>query len=225
MPTPGKIYIVATPIGNPADITLRAIETLRQADAIICEEQREGSSLLKRLGISPRELILLNEHNEQELVPELVNRILLNGGVFALITDCGTPVFADPGHGLIRAASQMGITVSPVPGPSSHLAALSILDFQPERFYFGGFLPRPPEERRRELTRLRGLRIPVVLMDTPYRLSALLEDVGRAFGKGHQVTIAADLTLSSETILRGPVGELKRQLNNRKAEFILIIHS
>jgi 16S rRNA (cytidine1402-2'-O)-methyltransferase len=222
--TSARLYIVATPIGNLDDITLRAMETLRQAGIIICEEQKEGSSLLKRLGITARELVTLNEHNEAEKVPELVRRVLISGETMALISDCGTPVFSDPGSFLIQQATEMGIPVIPVPGPSSLMAALSVLDFKPEKFIFGGFLSRVPEERKRELMRYRALRLPLVLMDTPYRLFALLQDVASTFGKGHQVTVAADLTQPREKIYRGTVSEVLQQVAERKAEFILIIH-
>jgi 16S rRNA (cytidine1402-2'-O)-methyltransferase len=223
-PVSGHLYIVATPIGNPGDITLRALEILRSVDAVLCEERKAGSTFLKKVGVVPKELIMVNEHNETTLVPELVNRLLLTNESFALISDCGTPVFADPGHFLIQAVTDMGIPVSPIPGASSLMAALSVLSFAPKNFYFAGFLPRVPDERKRELTRLRAMRIPVILMDTPYRLQSLLDDVARVFGKGHQVTLAADLTLPHETILRGPIGEMLNQMNGRKAEFILIIH-
>jgi len=222
--TSARLYIVATPIGNPDDITLRALETLRQANLILCEELREGSSLLKRLGIAAHEIVPLNEHNEAEKVPELVRRVLVSGETMALISDCGTPVFSDPGSFLIQQCSDMGIPVIPIPGPSSLMAALSVLDFKPEKFIFGGFLSRVPEERKRELAHYRGLRMPVVLMDTPYRLFALLQDVASTFGKGHQVTVAADLTQPREKIYRGTVAEVLQQVAERKAEFILIIH-
>lgn len=220
----GQLFIVATPIGDPGDITLRAIETLRKVDVVICEEVREGTSLLKRLGITPHEVLPLNEHNEHERVPELVQRILVTGVSMALISDCGTPVFSDPGAFLIQQASEMGVPVVPIPGPSSLVAALSILDFKLDKFVYAGFLPRVPEERRRELVRLRALRMPVILMDAPYRLAALLQDVAGVFGKGHVVTVAADLTLPREKIYRGPLSEVLQQVGTRKAEFILIVH-
>ena len=219
----GKLYMVATPIGNYQDITLRALETLRAADVIVCEEIREGSSLLKKMEIKPKELQTLNEHNEAEAVPELLMR-LINGQNLALITDCGTPVFADPGHTLIQAAHESGVPVIPVPGVSSLMAALSILDFSPKQFYFAGFLPPKPEPRRMELLRLRTLRVPVILMDTPYRLAALLQDVAKAFGKNHTITLATDLTQPSERIYRGTLADVLQQVGPRKAEFILIIH-
>jgi 16S rRNA (cytidine1402-2'-O)-methyltransferase len=219
------LSIVAIPIGNPADITFRAVEVLRQADAILCEETKEASSLLKRLGITAKELIPLNEHNEEELVPTLIARMFQNNLQVALISDCGTPVFSDPGSQLIRQAAQFGVQITPIPGPSSLMAALSVLDFKPERFIFAGFLPRDPDVRRRELTRLRGLRMAVVLMDTPYRLVALLDDVSKTFGKGAAVTLVCDISLPKEAIFRGPVGEVKQQVGQRKAEFVLIINS
>jgi 16S rRNA (cytidine1402-2'-O)-methyltransferase len=218
----GRLYIVATPIGNPADITLRALEVLRSVDCVICEEIREGSTLLKKLGVTPRELIALNEHNEQEQAADIVVR-LFNKQDLALISDCGTPVFADPGHYLVQQVTDMGIPVVPIPGPSSLMAALSLLDFNMTRFVFGGFLPREAELRKRELTRLRGLGMPVVLMDTPYRLGSLLDDLAKAFGKGQQIVLACDLTLPGEKVYRGSVGEVRQQVNQRKAEFILIV--
>jgi 16S rRNA (cytidine1402-2'-O)-methyltransferase len=219
----GKLYMVATPIGNYQDITLRAVDTLRKVDAIICEEIREGTSLLKKLEIQPKELLTLNEHNEADAVPELLMR-LINGQNLALITDCGTPVFADPGHSLILVASESGVPIIPVPGVSSLMAALSILDFSPKQFYFAGFIPPKPDPRRAELLRLRAMRIPVILMDTPYRMAALLQDVAKAFGKNHTITLATDLTLPSEHIYRGTVAMVQQQVGPRKAEFILIVH-
>ncbi len=224
MPGSPRLYIVAVPIGDPGDITLRAVETLRQVEVVICEELRLGTTLLKQLGITDREVVALNEHNEHERVPELVQRMLVSGSCMALVSDCGTPVFSDPGSFFIQQAVEMGIPVTPVPGPSSLMAALSVLDFKLEKFVYAGLLPRLPDERRRELGRLRGLRMPVVLMDTPYRLAALLQDVASVFGNGQRVTVAADLTLPRERIYRGPVSEVIKQVGKRKAEFILIVH-
>jgi 16S rRNA (cytidine1402-2'-O)-methyltransferase len=217
----GKLWIVATPIGDTGDITLRAIEILKQANAVICEEQRIGSTLLKRLSIQ-NEIILLNEHNDVQHAPDIVNR-LLSGQQLALISDCGTPVFADPGHTLIRLAVESGIPVLPIPGASSLMATLSILDFKLDRFVFGGFLPRDGSERKRELQRLRSLRMAVILMDTPYRLGSLLEDVSAVFGHNQLVTLAVDLTLPGEAIYRDTVFAVSKQVGKRKAEFMLVI--
>jgi 16S rRNA (cytidine1402-2'-O)-methyltransferase len=218
----GTLYIVATPIGNPDDITLRAVNVLKSADAVICEEYKPGSTLLKKLGIEGKELVLLNEHNEPEVAADLLVR-LLNGQTLALFSDCGTPVFSDPGAYLIQLAASSGIRVSPVPGASSLMAALSVLDFHMERFVFGGFLPRDPEQRKRALTHYRGQHMPVVLMDTPYRLGSLLDDVIKVFGKGQWVTVAFDMTLPTENVFRGEAAAVRAQIGQRKGEFIMIV--
>ncbi len=219
----GTLSVVATPIGNYQDITLRALEVLKAADCIICEELREGSTLLKKLNLPPKPLITLNEHNEKQQIADIAVR-LAQGQQLALVSDCGTPVFADPGAALIREISEMGFPVTPIPGPSSLMAAFSVLDFKLERYFFAGFLPRDPQARQAELLRLRALHVPVVLMDTPYRLDRLLDEVARAFGKGHPLTLACDLTLPTEQIFRGPAAEVRQAVNGRKAEFILILH-
>lgn len=219
----GQLYMVATPIGNPEDITLRAIRILGEVNVVICEERRQGSTLLKKLGIVPKEMVALNEHNEAEQAAALVQRMAL-GEKMALISDAGTPVFADPGAELIRQAVEMGIPVTAVPGASSLMALLSLLDTKIERFVYAGFLSRSPQERRQELQRLLRLNLPLVLMDTPYRLSSLLEDIEKTAGKNRRVTLGLNLTLAGEQVLRGSVSEIRRMVQNQKAEFILLIH-
>ena len=218
----GRLYIVATPIGNPRDITLRAMDILQEVDAVICEEHREGSTLLKKLGIT-KEIILLNEHNEAAQAPAIVERLRQNQAL-ALISDCGTPVFADPGATLIRRLVEENLPVVPVPGPSSLMAALSILDFKLDRFIYAGFLPRDRDERRKALKHLRSTRFPIILMDAPYRLFPLLEDLEAVYGATVSITLAMDLTLPSETIFRGTIAEAKQRLSQRKGEFVLIVH-
>jgi 16S rRNA (cytidine1402-2'-O)-methyltransferase len=220
--TTGSLYVVATPIGNFQDITLRAIEVLRTVNAVICEEQRQGSTLLKKLGIQ-NELICLNEHNEEEQTIVLVQR-LLKGESLALISDCGTPVFADPGYRLVELLAGMGTKIIPVPGPSSLMAALSVVDFKLEKFIYAGFLPRDDDHRRSELIRLRASGQPVVILDTPYRMSRVLADVAQNFGENTWVILACDLTLPSEMIYRSSAGDLAKKLAGKKAEFVLIIH-
>ncbi len=220
----GKLYIVATPIGNLEDITLRALKVLGSVDAVICEERRAGSTLLKKLGVTPKELLALNEHNEPAEAAEIALR-MAKGESFALISDAGTPVFADPGAALIRQAVEYGVETVPVPGPSSLMAALSVLDVKLDQYVFGGFLSRNPEQRRMELQRLRGLRMPVVLLDTPYRLTAILGDIEKVFGKGQRLTLAFNLTLPGEMICRGNPQEIAKQVGPRKGEFVLVIHA
>lgn len=218
------LYIVSTPIGNWDDITLRALNILREIDVLICEEYRPASTLLKKLDLPKKELIALNEHNEKEVANDIVQRILL-GETMALISDCGTPVFADPGHFLINQAIEFGIKVIPVPGASSLMATLSILDFKLEQFYFAGFLPREKQERARTLTALKGHNVPIVLMDTPYRLEKLLAEAGKTFGGGRKATLALNITQENEQYLRGSLKELQKQIRGRKAEFMLVVHT
>jgi len=227
MPQTGRLYIVATPIGNIQDITLRAIETLKSVDVIVCEERKEGSKLLKRLEIKPKELIPLNEHNEREK-SERIDEILMllhQGNQIALISDCGTPVFSDPGALLIQQAAMFNVPVVPIPGPSSLMATLSILDESLDRFVFGGFLPRQSEKRLSVLKSLDRSGYPIVLMDTPYRLNRLLDEIGSAYGKGRRITLACDLTLPSESIFRGSIKQVQQKVKGRKAEFILVVHA
>ncbi len=220
----GKLYIVATPIGNLEDITLRALKILGSVDAVICEERRAGSTLLKKLGVTPKELLALNEHNEPAEAAEIALR-MAKGESFALISDAGTPVFADPGAALIRQAVEYGVETVPVPGPSSLMAALSVLDFKLEQYVFAGFLSRNVEQRRNQLQRLRGMRMPVVLLDTPYRLTALLGDIEKVFGKGQRLTLAFNLTLPDEMICRGSPQEILSMVGPSKGEFVLVIHA
>lgn len=219
----GTLYIVATPIGNPMDITLRAIEILKSADAVICEDRKIGSKLAKSIGIEIKEWIVVSEHNENRSGDEIQEQ-LLSGKNLALISDCGTPVFSDPGARLIERALGIGAKVTPIPGPSSLMATLSILDTSLPKFYFAGFPPRQPQDREKMLDHLSKLHVPVILMDTPYRLSTILKESLKTFGSGRKAVLACDLTLHSETIFRGNLGEIYKHVGNRKAEFILIIY-
>lgn len=216
------LYVVATPIGNPRDITLRALDVLKEVDAVICEEQREGSTLLKKLGITTP-LLLLNEHNEADRANEIALRIH-QGETMALISDCGTPVFADPGAALIARLVELDVRITPVPGPSSLMAALSVLDANLDRFLYAGFLPRDKTERRNALRYLRNLRIPFIVMDAPYRLGAVMDDIEAVFGGGMRVSLCLDLTLPGESILRGPISQVRGRIGQRKSEFVLIVH-
>ena len=218
----GRLFIVATPIGNYLDITLRALEILRSVDCIICEEYKQGSKLLKRINVT-NELITLNEHNEEEQVPQIIEK-LLNGENLALVSDCGTPVFADPGFHLVDHFVSIGGEIVPIPGPSSLMAALSILNIKLDKFTFIGFLPRERQSRIDEIKNLKRIKMPIVLMDTPYRMSKLLSELLAEFGKSKIITLAVDLTLPGEKIYRGRLDQVIRSVGKRKGEFILIIH-
>jgi 16S rRNA (cytidine1402-2'-O)-methyltransferase len=219
----GKLFIVATPIGNPLDITLRAIETLKNADAVICEDIRIGSKLAKNIGIEIKEWIEVNEHNEKT-AGDFIQEKLLTGTTLALISDCGTPVFSDPGAKIIERALSVGAKVIPIPGTSSLMAALSVMDTPLPKFYFAGFLPRQTAERASMLEYLRKMHIPIILMDTPYRMDAILKDAIKTFGSGKMAVLACDLTLPGEMIYRGNLGEVYKRAGGKKSEFILILY-
>jgi len=219
---PGKLYIVATPIGNPKDITLRALEVLKDSDAVICEEYRYGSRLLNRLGIE-NDLVELNEHNEQDEAYAILLR-LLQGQTLSIISDAGTPVFADPGQHLLELVYQNGIPISPIPGPGSLMAALSLCDFPIDQFIFAGFPPQKTQFRERFLSSYKTMTIPVILMDTPYRMTKLLGEVKNVFGKNQDILLACDITMKNESIYRGKVTEILGKISGQKREFILIIN-
>jgi 16S rRNA (cytidine1402-2'-O)-methyltransferase len=219
----GTLFIVATPIGNFQDVTLRALEMLRTVDAVICEEFRVGSTLLKKLGIPERPLLSLNEHNEDEQTGEILLR-LHQGQNLALVSDCGTPGFEDPGTHLVEQALQQGVRVSPLPGASSLMAALSVSPIPLKEFFFAGFLPRKDEERLSKLRHLNAMKIPLILMDTPYRMGKLLQEVESVFGGGRPATLALDVSLPGELILHAPLSEIRQRVQARKGEFILIVY-
>ena len=218
----GTLYIVATPIGNAQDITLRAIETLKSVDAVICEERKDGSRLLKQLEITGKPLIELNEHNEAIMIEQVLID-LMNGKNMALISDCGTPVFSDPGKQLLRLMTEMRIKVAPVPGVSSLMAALSLCPFDMETFTFLGFLPPKTEQRSAVLQKYKINDSPIILMDTPYRLGKLLDEISKVFSRQQQIFLACDLTLPSEAVYLGSVQDVIAEIQSRKAEFILIL--
>jgi 16S rRNA (cytidine1402-2'-O)-methyltransferase len=219
------LFIVSTPIGNYEDITLRALNVLREVDFIICEEFREARRLLSKYKIE-KDLVELNEHNEEKASEEIL-QMILNGKSAALISDCGTPLFSDPGHLLVDLAIQNKIDVVPIPGVSSLLAALvgSGLDF--EKFYYYGWLSPKKDIRRKQLLDLKRRKETIVLMDTPYRLKTLMEDVVKLLGVNVPCVLAFELTKEKEKFYRGNAGNILKlvEKENLKGEFVLIIQN
>ncbi|OGU91646.1 MAG: 16S rRNA (cytidine(1402)-2'-O)-methyltransferase [Ignavibacteria bacterium RIFOXYA12_FULL_35_25] len=205
---PGKLYIVSTPIGNYEDITLRAVRILKEVDLIICEEFKEARRLLSHLNIS-KELFSINEHNENENVDEIILK-LVEGKSAALISDCGTPLFSDPGHLLVELAIQNRIEVVPIPGASSLLAALVASGVNFDKFYYYGWLSPKKDIRKHQLLDLKKRKEVIVLMDTPYRLRTLLEDVTKLWSKNIPVVLAYELTKEKERFYRGTCEEVLR---------------
>ena len=220
----GSLYIVSIPIGHPKDITLRALDILSSVDFIICEDIRNASRFLKKSDLEEKPLLVLNEHNEKDDISHIVDE-LLQGKKCALISDCGTPVFADPGHHLIAQAIDFGIPVKPIPGVSSLMTALSLADRELHQFYFAGFLPRDKQERQLSMQQLKRQSVPIILMDTPYRMVAILEDVAKIFSPNQEILLATDLTQKTEWIYRGSVKHVLQELRKPKAEFILIVYN
>ena len=219
----GRLYLVATPIGNNEDITLRALRVLKEADLVVCEERREGERLLRHWGIT-KPLETLNEHNEAAATHVLMTG-LKAGRVLALVSDGGTPVFSDPGAELVRRASEAGIPVTPVPGASSLMPALTVSGFGIDRFLFYGWLSPKKERRQAELRQLVSERRTIVLMDTPYRLTALLRDLASAFGERRRMCLAYNLTMPDEQIFHGTPKGLSERIaaGSLKGEFVIVI--
>lgn len=219
----GKLYLVATPIGNYEDITLRALRILRGADFIICEEFKEAKRLLSNFQIE-KELISLNEHNESEIVNDIILK-LSGGKSAAVISDCGTPLFSDPGHLLVELCISQNINVIPIPGANSLLPALtgSGLDF--EKFYYYGWLSPNKQVRRKQLLDLKKIREVIVILDTPYRLKSLMSDIVKVLGKNIKAILAFQLTMRDEVFYRGTAADILKiaEHENLKGEFVLIL--
>ena len=221
----GVLYLVATPIGNWEDITLRALRILKEVDLVVYEERKEGSRLLRHYGIE-KPVESLNEHNEAASTQIILER-LRQGKSVALISDAGTPAFADPGQLLVRKAIGAGIRIIPVPGASSLLPALIVSGFAIDEFVFQGFLSPKRNRRITELQQLKREPRTIVLMDAPYRLTQLVRDIAEVFGSSRRVCVAFDLTLPTEEILRGTAPELYQRFSkeDRKGEFVLLLES
>lgn len=219
----GTLFLVATPIGNWEDITLRALRVLKEVDLIVFEERKEGSRLLRHFGIE-RPVESLNEHNEAAVTSVILGR-MKEGASVALISDAGTPVFSDPGLVLVKRALEQGIKVVPVPGASSLLAALIVSGFPVGEFVFRGFLSPKKERRMSELQQLKREPRTIVLMEAPYRLVQLVRDIADVFGASRRICVAFDLTLPTEQIFHGNAPELYKRFakEQRKGEFVVLL--
>jgi 16S rRNA (cytidine1402-2'-O)-methyltransferase len=219
----GTLYLVATPIGNFDDITIRALTVLRTVDVVVYEERREGERLMRHFGIE-KPVETLNEHNEAAAT-HVILQLLMSGKSVALVSDCGTPVFSDPGQLLVRRAIDQNLKIVPIPGASSLMPALTVSGFSIDQFLFYGWLSPKKERRRSELRQLLQERRAIVLMDTPYRLVPLLADLAEAFGDSRRLCIAFDLTLPQEQMFYGTAVQLHRKFSGKttKGEFVIVI--
>ncbi|MCW9025241.1 MAG: 16S rRNA (cytidine(1402)-2'-O)-methyltransferase [Gammaproteobacteria bacterium] len=225
-PEPSILYVVATPIGNLADISARALEILEQVDVIAAEDTRHSARLLQHYGIQTP-TVALHEHNERKVCDKLLQRIA-DGESLALISDAGTPLLSDPGYHLVREARQRGLRVVPVPGPCALITALSAAGLPTDCFYFGGFLPSKSTAR---LKRLQGLKEEVctlVFYESPHRIEETLQDMLDVFGPSREAVLAREITKTFETIhgdtLEALVSWLGADKNQRKGEMVILVH-
>lgn len=226
MQAQGILYVVATPIGNLGDITLRALETLKIVDAIAAEDTRHTSGLLAHFGIS-KKLIAVHQHNEQQSASKLLP-LLQAGQNIALVTDAGTPAISDPGALVVKAVRDAGIKVVPIPGPSAVVAALSASGIADGGFYFYGFLPVSAGQRRKALESLKALPATLVFYEAPHRIVACVEDIFDTLGE-RNITFCRELTKTFETIYSCPAGRasawLQADVNQQRGEFVLLVEA
>lgn len=221
----GKLYVVATPIGNLGDLPPRAGQVLSEVDCIAVEDTRHSGQLLNRFGIN-KPLISIHEHNERARTAGLIER-LQSGENIALISDAGTPLISDPGFVLVRAAREAGIAVSPIPGPSAAIAALSVAGLPSDHFCFQGFLPHKKGARQKRLHELAGETATMIFYESPHRIEGTLEGMAGILGSDRQLCFARELTKLHETVFTGSVMEIMRIVaddeNQRRGEIVLVV--
>ena len=218
----GTLFVVATPIGNLEDITLRALRVLKEVDVIACEDTRRTRALLAHFDIHTPTTSYF-EHNKLVRGPQLI-RQLQEGRRIALVTDAGTPGISDPGFMLVRDACAAGIGVVPVPGPAAVVTALSAAGLPADRFVFDGFLPIKPGRRLNRLTALRELDTTLVLYESPHRILATLTAIGEVFGE-REIVVARELTKQFEEVVRAPAAAHRARLDAAgvRGEFTVVI--
>jgi 16S rRNA (cytidine1402-2'-O)-methyltransferase len=219
---PGTLYLVATPIGNLEDITLRALRTLKECDVVAAEDTRRTGMLLKHFGIS-KPLLSYFQFNEARRSEEILER-LKRGEKVALVTDAGSPGISDPGERVVKAAIAAGLRVEPVPGPSALVAALTASGLSTEEVHFVGFLPHKSGQRRRKLEELKSCPGTVVIYESPYRIEKLLGELAEIF-PGNRVVLARELTKKFEEFIRGTAAELLVRVRQHppKGEFVVML--
>jgi 16S rRNA (cytidine1402-2'-O)-methyltransferase len=219
---PGTLYVVATPIGNLEDITLRALNTLRSVDIIACEDTRHSLKLLNHFEIKKR-LIAYHSYNEKNSANGII-KLLQSDHAIALITDSGTPCISDPGSMLVRSCRENGINVVPVPGPSALIAHLSASGLRSDKFIFHGFLSIKPGRRKNQLTEMKSFEGTHIIYENPQRLLKLLNDIEEIFPEKY-VSLGKELSKINENIITGKIEDLKRSLEKLKiiGEYVILI--
>jgi 16S rRNA (cytidine1402-2'-O)-methyltransferase len=222
---PGSLYVVATPLGNLRDVTLRALDILGSADVIAAEDTRVTSVLLRHYGIATRALSL-HRHNEAQRAAMLVERLRAGKSV-ALVSDAGTPAVSDPGARLVRAVQDAGVPVVPIPGPSALATAVSVAGLAAGWFAFLGFLPAAAKARRALLARVAELPCALVLYEAPHRVRATAGELARALGGDRELVVSRELTKKFETVARVRLGDavawFAADPNRERGEFVLVV--
>ncbi len=219
----GKLYLVATPIGNLEDMTFRAVNTLKSVDCIAAEDTRHSRKLLTHFEIHTPELLSYHEHNKDTMGPKLIER-LLNGKQIALVTDAGTPAISDPGYELVQLAVEADIPVVPIPGPSAVISSLIISGLLPQPFVFLGFLPRDKKPAFEWLDRSKHFPCSVVFYEAPHRLKQSLQRIQERLGD-RSVAVVRELTKKHEHVLRGSISEVLDHLevSAPRGEYCIVV--
>lgn len=221
----GRLFIVATPIGNLQDLTPRARQTLAEVDLVAAEDTRHTGRLLSHIGVKTR-LLALHDHNEEQRVSEVL-AVLESGQSVALVSDAGTPLVSDPGYRLVQAAHANGIAVSPLPGPSAITAALSVAGLPTDRFCFEGFLPAKKAARRSVLDRLSRETRTLVFYESVHRIAEVLGDLCDSFGEDRPAFVGRELTKMHEQCVRATLGSLRDKVADKsiveKGEFVVVV--
>ncbi|MCK5477962.1 MAG: 16S rRNA (cytidine(1402)-2'-O)-methyltransferase [Methylococcales bacterium] len=221
----GKLYVVATPIGNLADFSYRAVEILKKVDLIAAEDTRHVKMLLQHYAISNK-LVSLHQHNEEKAAPGLIDKIK-KGMSVALVSDAGTPLLSDPGMPLVKLAKQEGVEVSPIPGACALIAALSVSGLPATRFIFEGFLPRTSSARKAFFSTRKNESATWVFYESSHRILASLEDLAEIIPSGRRIVIARELTKIYETVVNDSLASVlelvKNNDNMQKGEFVVLV--
>ncbi len=219
---PGTLYLVATPIGNLQDITMRALDTLRKVDVIACEDTRHTRNLLNHFRISNR-TVSYHEHNEQERAEELVDR-LVRGESVAIVSDAGTPGICDPGFRIVQRAAEAGIAVVPIPGAVAFVNAVIVSGLPSDALFFGGFLPPKKGERRKRLEDIGKIPATLIFYEAPHRIAKSLADCADVLGD-RRAAVVRELTKIHEETVRGTLSDLTAKFTGRvvKGEIVIVI--
>ena len=220
----GILYIVSTPIGNLKDITLRAIEVLKNCDIIVCEDSRRASLLIKNFVNEKKKYIVYHDHNKEKVAPLIIKK-LKEGFNIALITDAGTPIISDPGFYLVRQSIKENIEITSVPGPSSILAALVVSGLPPDRWIFEGYIKKRKGRRKKQIEKLKNEERTIIFFESPFRIVDTLHEIKEILGN-RRISLCRELTKFHEEVIRGTIEDVMELLSKRekiKGEIVLIV--